>query len=297
MLVMVGATGRTDYALSDDATQFVESLPGAAQKIRQAARASRHQPATAMDKVQKAATQHEQAAKETSSGPPAAAPGVTRVQIERAQFNLKDYLWTSMPGAVAVIGQATVVLFLTFFLLAAGDTFRRKMVKLAGPTLTRKKVTVQALDEISAQIRRYLMVQVLIGAMVGVATWLAYLAIGVEHAAVWGLQAFALNFVPYLGSIVVAGGSALIGFVQFGSVEMALLVAGVALLIHTISGYLLTPWLTSRTSRLDAVTVFVGVLAFGWLWGLVLGVPILMMVKTVCDRVDELKPLSELLGT
>lgn len=125
MAALVGATGWAVYALSDDATQFVKSLPAAAQKIRQAARASRNQPATAMDKVQKAATQLEQAAKETSSGPPAAAQGVTRVQIERAQFNLKDYLWTSLPGAVAVIGQATVVLFLTFFLLAAGDTFRR----------------------------------------------------------------------------------------------------------------------------------------------------------------------------
>ena len=92
----------------------------------------------------------------------------------------------------------------------------------------------------------------------------------------WGLLAFMLNFVPYIGSLVVTGGSALVGFVQFGSVEMALLVAGASLVIHTISGNLLTPWLTGRASRLNAVTVFVAVLAFGWLWGiwgLVLGVP------------------------
>jgi predicted PurR-regulated permease PerM len=250
--------------------------------------------------VQQAATQLEQAAKEGNSGPPTAARGVTRVQIERAQFNLKDFLWTSAPGMAASIGQAVVVAFITFFLLASGDTFRRKMVKLAGPTFARKKVTLQALDEITAQIQLYLAVQVLISAIVGVATWLAYLAIGVEHAAVWGVLAFVLNFIPYIGSIVVTGGSALVGFVQFGSVEMALLVAGVSLTVHTISGNLLTPWLTSRTSRLNAVTVFVGVLAFGWLWGvwgLLLGVPILLMLKAVCDRVDEFKPLGELLGT
>lgn len=298
MVALVGGTGWAVYALNDDATQFVESLPDAAQKIRQAVRATRNQPATTIDKVQMAATQLEQAAKE-GSGPAAAARGVTRVQIERAQFNLKDYLWTSLPAMAASIGQATVVLFLTFFLLASGDAFRRKLVRLAGPTLARRRITVQALDEITHQIQRYLIVQVLISAVVGVATWLAYWAIGVEHAAVWGVLAFMLNFVPYIGSLVVTGGSAVVGFVQFGSVEMALLVAGVSLLVHTISGNLLNPWLTGRASRLNAVTVFVAVLTFGWLWGvwgLVLGVPILLMAKAVCDRVDGLKPLGEMFG-
>ncbi|MDP1534714.1 MAG: AI-2E family transporter [Rubrivivax sp.] len=300
MVTLVGGTGWTVYALSDDATRFVESLPAAAQKIRQAARAQRNQPATTIDKVQAAATQIEQAAKESSSGPPAAARGVTRVQIEKPQFNLKDYLWTSLPGMAASIGQAVVVLFITFFLLASGDTFRRKMVRLAGPTFARKKITVQALDEITEQIQRYLLVLVLISAIVGVATWLAYMAIGVEHAAVWGVLAFVLNFIPYIGAIAVTGGSALAAFVQFGSVEMGLLLAGVSLALHTLSGNLLTPWLTSRASRLNPVTVFVGVLAFGWLWGawgLFLGMPILLMLKALCDRVDDLKPLGELLGT
>jgi predicted PurR-regulated permease PerM len=298
MVALVGGTGWTAYALSDDATQFVESLPNAALKIRQAARATRDQPATAIDKVQMAATQLEEAAKEGAQ-PATATRGVTRVQIERAQFNLKDYLWARTPGMAASIGQATVVIFLTFFLLASGDTFRRKLVKLAGPTLARKRITVQALDEITDQVQRYLLVQVLISAIVGLATWLTYWAIGVEHAAVWGLLAFMLNFIPYMGSLVVTGGSALVGFVQFGSVEMALLVAGVSLLLHTISGNLLMPWLTGRASRLNAVTVFVAVLAFGWLWGvwgLVLGVPILLMIKAVCDRVEDLKPLGEMLG-
>ncbi|MDP1899064.1 MAG: AI-2E family transporter [Rubrivivax sp.] len=216
MAALVGATGWTAYTLSDDATLFVESLPAAAQKIREAARPQRNQPATTIEKVQQAATQLEQAAKESGSMPPTTARGVTRVQIERAQFNLKDYLWTSVPGMAASIGQAVAVLFIAFFLLASGDSFRRKMVKLAGPTFTRKKITLQALDEISGQIQRYLVVQVLISVIVGLATWLAFLAIGVEHAAVCGL---------------------------------------------------------------------------------LLGVPILLMLKAVCDRVDDLKPLGEMLGT
>jgi predicted PurR-regulated permease PerM len=86
---------------------------------------------------------------------------------------------------------------------------------------------------------------------------------------------------------------------QFGSIEKSLLVGGVSIALHVLSGYVLAPWLTSRASRLNAVAVFIGVLGWGWLWGvwgLLLGTPILMIVKAVCDRVDDLKPVGELLG-
>jgi predicted PurR-regulated permease PerM len=80
---------------------------------------------------------------------------------------------------------------------------------------------------------------------------------------------------------------------------MALTVAGISLVITTLEGYLLTPWLTGRASRMNAVMVFVGVLFWGWLWGvwgLLLGVPIIMMIKAICDRVEDFKPVGELLG-
>jgi predicted PurR-regulated permease PerM len=186
-----------------------------------------------------------------------------------------------------------------YFLIASGSSFRRKMVHIAGPTFSQKKITVQALDEITEQIQRYLLVQVL-SALTGLATWLAFLWLGLEQAAVWGIAAAVLNLVPYIGPLVISAASALVGLLQFGTLEMALLVAGASVVIHVISGYLLTPWLTSRTSRLSPVAIFVGVLVWGWLWdiwGLLLGVPILMIVKAVCDRVDGLKPVGELLGT
>jgi len=76
-------------------------------------------------------------------------------------------------------------------------------------------------------------------------------------------------------------------------------VGSVSIILHIISGYIITPWLTSRTSRLNAVVVFIGVLAWGWLWGvwgLLLGTPILMALKAICDRVDDLKAIGELMG-
>ena len=221
------------------------------------------------------------------------------MSIERSRFDLRDYFWTGTLGVLASLAQLVVVLFTTFFLLSSGSTFRRKMVSLAGPRFAGKRITVQVLDEITEQIRRYLLIQILTSALVGLVIWLAFLAVGVERAAVWGLVAFALNFVPFLGTIVLVTASAMVAFVQFGTLNHVLLVAGLALCIHTVAANVLAPWLASRTGRVNAVCVFVGVIAFGWLWGiwgLVLGVPCLTAIKAVCDRVQDLKPIGELLG-
>ena len=297
---LVGGTGSIGYSLSDDAASMIEALPEVAHKLRRGIERQRSQgTADTIDKVQKAAAELERTAQGSGGETPAVVRGVTKVQIERPRFNIKDYLWPGALGLATAVGQATVVLFVTFFLLASGDTFRRKMLKIAGPSFGQKRITLQALDEIDQQIQRYLLIQVFTSALVGVATWLAFLWIGVDNAAVWGVVTFALNFIPYFGSIVVTGASALLGFVQFDSFEMAFLIGGVALVINSVEGYILTPMLTGRASRMNPVAVFVGVLAWGWLWGiagLFLGVPILMAIKTVCDRVDGLKAVGELLG-
>jgi predicted PurR-regulated permease PerM len=172
-------------------------------------------------------------------------------------------------------------------------------VSIAGPTFTKKKITVQMLDDITAQIKRYLLVNVATSVLVGLATWLAFLWIGLDHAGVWGVIAALINMIPYVGAIAVTVGAALVGFVQFGSIDKALVVFGASFLIQMLEGYLLLPWLTSRASRISPLVVFVTVLVFAWMWGvwgLLLGVPIVMVVKSVCDHVEQLQPIGELLG-
>lgn len=299
LIGIVGGTGSLVYSLSDETAQLVETLPDAAQKFRKALRKEWGTTDGAMEQMQKAAVQLESAANETITPTATAPKGVTRVLIEKPKLNISDYLWTGTLGAAVFTGQAVMVLFLTYFLLVSGDTFRRKLVRITGPTLSKKKVTLQVLDEITAQIQRYLLVQIFTSIVVGVATWLAFLWIGLEHAAIWGIVSGVLNMIPYLGPVIVTGGTGLVGFLQFGTVSMALVVAGISLVITTLEGYLLTPWLTGRASRMNAVMVFVGVLFWGWLWGvwgLLLGVPIIMMIKAICDRVEDLKPVGELLG-
>ena len=253
-----------------------------------------------MGRVQEAAGELERAAQETGvQNPQTSSRGVTRVQVEKPKLNVSDYLWSGTLGATALAGQAAVVLFMVYFMLVVGDTFRRKLVKITGPALSKKKVTVQVLDEITNQIQRYLLVQTATSTLVGVASWLAFRWLGLEHAAIWGIAAGVFNIIPYLGALFVTACTALVALVQFGTVSMALLIGGMSLLITSLEGYLLTPWLTGRASRMNPVVVFVCLLFWGWLWGvwgLLLGVPIIMGIKSICDRVEDLKPIGELLG-
>ena len=296
MIALVGGIGWGTWSLSDQANSLIESLPSAAQKLRDTLHPKLRDPnPSTIDQVQKAAATLAQATDSNAK----ATPGVAKVQIVKASFNIQDYLFTGTMRAAEAAAQVIVVAFITYFLLAAGDTFRRKLARIAGPNFAKRKITVQALDEITEQIQRYLLVQLLTSVVMGVATALAFWALGFNNAAVWGVLAGVMNLVPYVGTMLICGASAVVALLQFGTPQMAVAVGSVSVILHVITGYIITPWLTSRTSRLNAVVVFVGVLAWGWLWGvwgLLLGTPILMALKAICDRVDDLKPIGELLG-
>lgn len=295
---LLAITAASIHSFSDDVNTLVDSLPAAASKVRESLRAKVGAAPTTLSTVQKAAQQLEQAAQEAGPATPTQR-GVQRVIVETPRFDLREHLWSGTVGLVSLVGQVIVVSFLTFFLLLSGDTFRRKLVKLSGEGFAAKKITVQTLDEITTQIQRYLLVQLLASVIVGLATGLSFWALGLNHAIAWGFAGAVLNLVPYVGAALVTGAAALAGFMQFGDFRHAAYVALASLAIHTVIGNLLVPLWTSRAGRMNPVVVFVGVLAWGWLWGfwgLLLGIPILMIVKAVCDRVEPLKPLGELLG-
>jgi predicted PurR-regulated permease PerM len=303
ILGILGGTGAAAWSMADDANELIASMPEAAKKLRDSLRRKARGSETPLETVQKAAVELGRAAEEAGAAAPSTPPGGTRaaprVVVERPSFDIRDHLWTGTLGLLSMVGQLVVVTFLTYFLLVSGDTFRRKLVKIAGPSLAAKRLTVQALDEINAQMQRFLLVQLLASVAVGILTGVAFALLGLKHAAVWGVAAGILNLIPYVGSFVVTAGAGVIAFVQFGEINQALLVVGASLAINTVEGYLIVPWVTSKASRMNPVAVFIGVLAWGWLWGvwgLLLGIPILMAVKAVCDRIDDLKAVGELLG-
>ncbi len=298
VLLGVGSMGYGAYSLSDDATAIVAQLPEAAQKLRRIMARERGEPPGAIEQVQQAAEELQKTADAAAVDNPVPS-NVTRVQIEEPAINVRNYLTWGSAGIIAFTGQAVLVFFFVFFLLASGDLFKRKIVKIVGPSLERKRITVQILDDINTQIAKFLFVRVVTSVFVAVVTWIAFRLIGLEQAAVWAIAAGVFNSIPYFGPVIVAAGTAVVAFLQFGTIAMTTYVAGISLAITSLEGWLLTPWLTSRTARTNEVAVFVGLIFWSFIWGIwgtLLAVPMLVAVKAYCDRIEDLKPIGELLG-
>jgi len=294
--LLVLGFGYTAWTLSDDVTAVVAQVPDAAHRLRQLMTLG-GEPDT-ITQMHEAAAELQRTADE-AAGRNVVPPGVQRVQVEEPTIDVREYLYWGSTGAVAFAGQAALVTFFVFFLLATGDLFKRKLVKIAGPSLEKKRITTQILDEINSQIARFLIVRLATSVVVAVATWLVFRLIGLDHAGVWGIAAGVFNSVPYFGPLIVAVGTAIVAFLQFGTIGMAIYVSGLSLAITSLEGWLLTPWLTSRAARTNEVAVFVGLIfwSFVWgIWGTLLAVPMLVVVKAFCDRIDDLKPVGELLG-
>jgi predicted PurR-regulated permease PerM len=316
LALILGALAWGAWSLSDETDALLETMPTITAKLRESSRSSGRSGSTLV-KVEKAAAELEAVASAAPDAPAsgaggagarasgasaaagAAVPARPAAPPAAPAIDVRGYMLSGTLSALAFLGQVAVVFFIALFLLSSGDTFRRKMVKLAGPRFSQKKVTIETLDEIGAQIQRYLLVQLGVSVLVGLATWGAFFALGLQQSAVWGVVAGVTNLIPYLGAVLVSAGAAIVAFVQFGSADTALGVGAASFAIHTVIGNVLTPWWMGRAGRMSPFAVFVAVLLFGWLWGIVgllLGVPILMVVKSICDRVEDLKPIGELLG-
>ena len=297
LLALVALLGTLAYALRGQVTSIIEDLPQAARRIRLSFERDRPGPDAAIEQVQEAAAELEKAADAAADDP--APAGVTRVEVREPAVDVRSYLWWGSMGLLAGASQAVMILFLSFFFLASGDLYRRKLVKITGPSFEKRKITVQILDQIDRQIEAFLLVQVFTSVIVGAATYVAFRWVGLEQAAVWGVAAGVLNSIPYLGPVIVTGGTAFVAFMQFGDLGTTALVASMALAITTLEGFLLTPYLTSRAARMNAVAIFIGLLFWGWIWnvwGVLLAVPMLMVIKAICDHVEDFKAVGEILG-
>jgi predicted PurR-regulated permease PerM len=299
--IFVSTIGVGAYTLTDQAMAIVSSVPQAAQRVRERLRARRHQPDSAIQKVQRAATEMDRAAQEAAKpapGVPAAPAGVQQVEIVRP-FRPSDYLWSGGVGLIGFTGQFAMILFLVYFLLVTSEVGKRKLVKIAGPQISQKKITIQILEAINGQIESFIRVQLLTSFIVAVATGAALWWFGVNQFVVWGLLAGLFNSIPYMGPVVVTGAIAMVTFLQFDDLITTATVAAVTLAITTLEGFLLTPMLMGRAARMNPLAIFVGLLFWSWIWGIwgtVLAVPMLMMLKAVCDHVEDLQPIGELLG-
>jgi predicted PurR-regulated permease PerM len=202
-------------------------------------------------------------------------------------------------NAIGALGQTMMVLFLVFFLLIGGDSFKRKLVRLTGPTLSNKKSAVHILDGINASIQKYMLMLLATNLLVGLLCWTAFRWLGLENAGAWAAAAGLLHLIPYLGPAVTAAAIGMAGFMQFGSFGMVIALAGTSLMIATLVGTFVTTWMTGRIASMNPAAVFISLLFWGWLWGiwgLLLGVPIVVILKVVSQHLPSMRPIADLLG-
>jgi predicted PurR-regulated permease PerM len=200
--------------------------------------------------------------------------------------------------AITAVPVALTVVFLTYFLLASGPLFRRKLAGLlpGKSELTRREHLLAAIETATSH---FLITVVVINTGVGILTALVLWLVGVPSPLLWGMVAAVLNFVPYLGPIVTA---TIIGLAALASIDdpaRALLAPAAFYVIHMVETNFITPSLLGRHLPVNTVAIFLGLLFFGWMWGIpgaVLAVPLTVCVKLVCDHVPSLAHVGELLG-
>jgi predicted PurR-regulated permease PerM len=198
----------------------------------------------------------------------------------------------------AFLANVLVMFILLYFLLASGDQFLRKLVRIA-PRFEDKRRAVEIAHDIEQRISVYLQTITLINLGLGISVAIAAYFVGLPNAPLWGFLAFALNFIPYLGALIGIAISFVISLLTFDSLGHALVLPAIYLGYNIIEGNFVTPYILSRILTLNTVIVFFSIMFWTWLWGIpgaLLAVPILATFKIVSDHVDFLRPVGDFIG-
>ncbi len=282
------------YALRGQVEGILTQLPAAVNKLSAGLASMQKGQRVNMKNVQAAAT-----AMEKVTNPGSTGARTREVVVTKPTFEINNFLWVGSIGALEIIGQISMVLFLVYFLLLAANTFKLKLVRVTGPPLSRMKITVHILDDINSSIQRYMLMLLLTNVLVALLAWLAFRMIGLENAGAWAVAAGLLHIIPYFGPGVVSVAVGVAAYMQSESVTLVLLALGSMLVISTVVGIFITTWMTGRIAKMNTAAVFISLLFWSWLWGLwgmLLSMPIIVIVKVVSQHVPRFKIVSELLS-
>jgi predicted PurR-regulated permease PerM len=271
MLTVLITSAAAGYAFRDDALDVMREAPRALERLR-----------------------------ETVSSQIGIDAGATGGMTDSAKGTRATASAAPNLRALASLGvQLIVVFFLIFFLLISTPRLREQLLEFATSDAEQRHTAADVFDEINRQIQRYLLGLLGTAIMVGALTWAVLAWQHVEHAAMWGILAGLLNSIPYFGPVIVCGGLFVVGLMQGGGMSMALQISGAALLITSLEGWLVTPALMGKAEKMSVLAVFIGLVVWIWLWGewgTILAVPMLAVVKSVCDHVGGLKRFGRLMA-
>ena len=300
ILVTLLAFGGGISLMSDDIVLALEKLPDVSRqlKVKMSIEDSTSNP---VKKIAEAAQNIEDATN-AMSGPantqkPTAAakpePVAPRPSWVRSQLLVGST--TLIQGLVQLVGSFLIA----YFILASGPVLRRKLFRASGTHRRHRSRFRRILVQSCHQVRMYVVIVLVTNVAIGLASWAAFHLMGFEHAGLWAVFAAVVHVVPYIGSLALAGAAAGVHYVTSPDAFQSVLFGVIVLLLASLIGTLLPTWLQSRTSRMNQVVVFLGVVFWGWmwgLWGLFLGAPIVVIAKVVCDNTASLRGTARLMG-
>jgi len=284
MLALLGGVGFGIYELSGPAYEWMQKAPQSLRKVELKLRDLKRPVQTlgrATEQVEKMANV-------------AGAPKTPAVTVKAAP-SLGQRL---LSGTTELVAQAAVMLTLLYFLLASGDLFLRKLIKVL-PSLSDKRRAVEIARQVESDISAYLWTVTTINIGLGVGVTVAMWLIGLPNPVLWGVMATLTNYIPYLGAMICYVVFGMVGFLTFDDLTHSLLPMGAFFLLNLLEAYIFTPMVLGRRLTLNPVVIFLGLTFWGWLWGItgaILAVPIMVVLKIFCDHIEPLAPIGEFLG-
>jgi predicted PurR-regulated permease PerM len=284
ILTLLGTLSLGAYRLSDPAAEWIqkapESLSGVRAKLQRIMRPVQGVQETTkeIEKMTTLGKDEEAAAVEIKK------PGLGEVVLSRA----KNFL---LAGGVTLV--------LLYFLLASGDMFLLKLVKIL-PTLENKKRAVEIYRQIEADVSTYLAVVTLINIGFGCIIGSSMYLLGMPNPLLWGVMAAVLAYIPYLGSLIGIGTVTVVAILTFDDIFRIIMVPSIYFALDTVEANLVTPMILGRRLALNPVVIFVWLIFCGWIWGVtgaLLAVPLLAIIKIISDQVEQLAPIGEFLGS
>ena len=282
LLTLLGAMGATAYNLAAPAAQWMQRGPAGMAEVRRKFETIRRP----MERVTQAAEEVQNAAGQQSTTP--------TVKVEGQTFTSRIF-----GGTLNMLAFVLAVLFLTYFLLASGDLFLQKLIRVL-PQFKDKKRAVSIAREIEAQVSTYILSTTAVNIGLGIVTAIAMWLLGLPNPALWGLVVALLNYMPYIGAIASMGLLGLAALLTFDTVGRALLVPGVFWAINMVESNLVTPLILSHRLKLNTVALFIGMTFWWFVWGIpgaLMAVPMMAVIKIFCDHFDSLAPVGEFLGS
>ena len=282
VLGLIATLGLGIYYLAGPAADYLALAPQSIEKVREK-----------IESMRGSVAQVTEAAEQVERVTDVGADDGPKVEIKGPSLTKQLF-----GGTTAFLSTATVVIFLTYFLLAVGDLFLQKLVAVL-PQFKDKRVAVTIIRETEAQISLYLFTTTLINIGVGVVTGLVMYLLGMPNPVLWGVVAMVLNFVPYVGAVANVVLLALAALMTFEDTGRAMLVPGAFLALNLIESNLVTPAIYGSRMRLNTVALFIGLVFWWYIWGVpgaILAVPMMAAFKIACDHIESLSPIGEFLG-